>query len=378
MLEKVKLVVMCLDQTNTAFVEGCVRNGTHYLDISANGHFLTQIEQWGSQTETKNVGTAELSVGLAPGLTNLLAGEAHRLLDQVSELDIYIMLGLGDRHGRAAIEWTVDNLCTSYEVINNHQRVTVESMTEGKLVDFGPELGKKRAYRFPFSDQQTLVRTLCIPTVSTRLCFDLDGMTRVVAALRSIGICRLLHQPKVREAVMEAFGRWKMGDDRFAIKVEARGKRGTNEATVECLLFGRDQSNMTAMVAAAVAKSLYEEAFPPGVHHMEQLFSLEKMRYWLEQEASLTIFVREAGYDRAIDEPKRGLYHDALCQKHVRLSHVGESNVNQSLEGTSGRCLRAGGPKRFPDSSKSGGAYLYGGPRLDSHIARRGHASCIK
>ncbi|OUQ86350.1 saccharopine dehydrogenase [Brevibacillus brevis] len=295
MLEKVKLVVMCLDQWDTAFVEGCMRNGTHYLDISANGHFLTQIEQWGSQTETKNMGTAVLSVGLAPGLTNLLAGEAHRLLDQVSELDIFIMLGLGDRHGKAAIEWTVDNLCTSYEVINNHQRVTVESMTEGKLVDFGPKLGKKHAYRFPFSDQQSLARTLDVPTVSTRLCFDLDGMTRVVAGLKSIGICRLLHQPKVRAATIEAFGRWKMGDDRFAIKVEARGKRGTNEATVECLLYGRDQSNMTAMVAAAVAKSLYEEAFPPGVHHMEQLFSLEKMRFWLEHEASLTVFVREAG-----------------------------------------------------------------------------------
>ncbi|MGF9909161.1 saccharopine dehydrogenase family protein [Brevibacillus porteri] len=295
LLEKVKLVVMCLDQTDTAFVEECVRNGTHYLDISANGHLLTQIEQWGSQTETVNMGTAVLSVGLAPGLTNLLAGEAHRLLDQVSELDIFIMLGLGDRHGKAAIEWTVDNLCTSYEVINKHQRVTVESMTEGKLVDFGPELGEKHAYRFPFSDQQTLARTLNVPTVSTRLCFDLDGMTRVVAALRSIGICRLLQQPKVREATIEAFGRWKMGDDRFAIKVEARGKRGTSEAKVECLLFGRDQSNMTAMVAAAVAKSLYEETFSPGVHHLEQLFSLEKMRFWLEQEASLTIFVREAG-----------------------------------------------------------------------------------
>ncbi|MFF0831193.1 hypothetical protein ACFYU8_30730 [Brevibacillus sp. NPDC003359] len=116
-----------------------------------------------------------------------------------------------------------------------------------------------------------------------------------MAGLRSIGVCQLLHQPKVRKATIEAFGRWKMGDDRFAIKVEARGKRGYGEATVECLLYGRDQSKMTAMMASAVAKSLYEEAFPPGVHHMEQLFSLEKMNLWLEQEASLTIFVREVG-----------------------------------------------------------------------------------
>ncbi|MFS0557675.1 saccharopine dehydrogenase family protein [Brevibacillus sp. 179-C9.3 HS] len=295
MLEKVKLVVMCLDQTHTDFVEVCLRNGTHYLDISASGHFLTRIEQWGSNAASENMGTAVLSVGLAPGLTNLLAGEAHRLLETISELDIFIMLGLGDRHGKAAIEWTVDHLCTSYEVTNKHQRVIVESMTEGKLVDFGRELGKKHAYRFPFSDQQTLARTLGVPTVSTRLCFEQDWMTRVVAALRSMGICRLLEQPKVRQATIDAFERWKMGDDRFAIKVEARGKRGNNEATVECLLYGHDQSKMTACVAADVAKSLYTEAFPPGVHHIEQLFKLEKMRYWLEQETSLTIFVREVG-----------------------------------------------------------------------------------
>lgn len=46
-----------------------------------------------------------LSIGLAPGLTNLLAAHAHRLLDEVTELDIFIMLGLGDRHGKAAMEW---------------------------------------------------------------------------------------------------------------------------------------------------------------------------------------------------------------------------------------------------------------------------------
>lgn len=57
-----------------------------------------------------------LSIGLAPGLTNLLAAHAHRLLDEVTELDIFIMLGLGDRHGKAAMEWTVDHLCTRYDV----------------------------------------------------------------------------------------------------------------------------------------------------------------------------------------------------------------------------------------------------------------------
>ena len=52
---------------------------------------------------------------------------------------------------------------------------------------------------------------------------------------------------------------------------------------------------MTANVAVTVAKSLYHTGFPPGVHHIEQLFKLGQMKKWLEKEASLTVAVREAG-----------------------------------------------------------------------------------
>jgi len=290
LLEGARLVVMCLDQTDTAFTEACLRSGTNYMDVSANGDFLSSLEQWGRKGESS--GTGVLSIGLAPGLTNLLAGEAQRLLEDVTEIDISIMLGLGDKHGRAAIEWTVDNLCTSFEITQQYRPVQVASFTDGKLIDFGAELGRKKGYRFPFSDQQTLARTLCVPTVSTRLCFDQEWMTRVVAGLRTLGICSTLKRPRIRQAAIESFERWKLGDDRFAIKVEARGRAGNKEARVECLLHGKDQSHMTALVASAVAKTLYTTEFSPGVFHIEQLFRLEQMRNWLEKQASLTVVVR--------------------------------------------------------------------------------------
>lgn len=293
LLAEVKLVVMCLDQHDTAFAEQCLLSGTHYIDVSASGAFLTRLEQWGRRSQAKVTGTAVLSIGLAPGLTNLLAAHAHRLLDEVTELDIFIMLGLGDRHGKAAMEWTVDHLCTRYDVTQDHRRVSVESMTDGKLVDFGAKLGKKKAYRFPFSDQQTLAGTLGVASVSTRLCFDQEWVTRAVAAFRRSGICRLLKRPAVRKAVVESFLRWKWGDDLFAIKIEARGKAGNHAAMATCQLQGRDQSYMTAKVAAFAAKTLYSEDFPQGVYHIEQLFKWEQMRAWLPKEADLQVSVSE-------------------------------------------------------------------------------------
>ncbi|KAF6587770.1 saccharopine dehydrogenase, partial [Paenibacillus sp. EKM208P] len=74
-----------------------------------------------------------------------------------------------------------------------------------------------------FSDQQTLPRTLKVPTVSTRLCFDSRLTTRLLAGLRTIGVSGLLRQKTVRDAVVRSFGKVHIGGDAVAVKVDARG-----------------------------------------------------------------------------------------------------------------------------------------------------------
>ncbi|WP_161487845.1 hypothetical protein [Paenibacillus glacialis] len=54
-------------------------------------------------------------MGLAPGITNLLAREAERQLCMTEEIEIAVMLGLGDAHGKAEIEWTVSSLGARFE-----------------------------------------------------------------------------------------------------------------------------------------------------------------------------------------------------------------------------------------------------------------------
>ncbi|MGZ0040269.1 hypothetical protein [Paenibacillus ottowii] len=97
-----------------------------------------------------------------------MALQVTQLMDQTDELNISLRLGLGDQHGQAAIEWTVDQIHTDLEVIQQRRPVIRKSFTDGMVADFGAGVGRHRAYRFPFSDQQTLPRTLNILTVSTR------------------------------------------------------------------------------------------------------------------------------------------------------------------------------------------------------------------
>lgn len=59
---------------------------------------------------------------------------------------------------------------------------------------------------------------------------------------------------------------------------------------MECLLVGRDQSRLTAKVAATVADVVYSGNLPRGVFHIEQGFELASMKGWLEEEASLEVW----------------------------------------------------------------------------------------
>lgn len=107
-LDGVAVVVMCLDVPDMRFVQQILQRGIHYVDITADDEILQQIE---ALADVAKVGgsTAVLSVGLSPGLTNLLARYLQTQFDSVHQLDIYISLGLGDAHGSAATRWTVQN-----------------------------------------------------------------------------------------------------------------------------------------------------------------------------------------------------------------------------------------------------------------------------
>ncbi|WP_256759734.1 saccharopine dehydrogenase family protein [Cohnella sp. WQ 127256] len=283
--KRVKLVVMCLDQTDTAFVSFCFTNKIHYVDVSANGSFLTQVEDLQSEARANGI-TAILSIGLAPGLTNLMSLHAKNLMDQVNNIDISIMLGLGDQHGKAAIEWTVDNLGMNFDVVKEGKKVTAASFTDAIKTDFGAPFGYRKAYRFNFSDQHVLPHTLGVPSVSTRLCFDSSAATGLLAWLRVTGIFRLLKLKPIRKAAVQLFGKMRFGKDIYAVKIDALGKKDQKDIKVESFLQGRNEARITSMVAASVAGFVYRSELPYGVYHIEQLFDLDSIMQSISQEAT--------------------------------------------------------------------------------------------
>ena len=270
-MSRVSTVVMCLDQENTDFARLCLANGIHYMDVTAKAGFMAAMEELHEEAAAAGA-TAVLSVGLVPGMSNLLAADALAGMDQADSVDIALMLGMGEAHGRAAIEWTVENMAQDFWAGTGTQRRQVSSFTSGKTFDFGERIGQKITYRFNFSDQHTLAGTLGVSPVATRLCFDSAFVTGLLFFMKKAGVLKLLRFKPMARLAPGHFARMRLATEAYALKVEASGSRLGVPHKAERFFHGSVESDMTARVAAAVAAELYRGEQPSGVYHIEQLF----------------------------------------------------------------------------------------------------------
>jgi hypothetical protein len=243
-LEGVSAVLMCAESDNAGVARACLERGIGYVDVSASHRLLAAIEDLDGPARSWGA-TGVLSVGLAPGVTNLL-GRICAERSPGTELSIGVLLGSGERHGPAAVAWTLDGL----------------GVLDGEWpMMFPAPHGTRTVHRFPFSDQYTLPRTLGVPAARTGLCLDSRVTTGLLAMAGRPAAARLLRRGKVRELLLAALGKIHLGSAGFAVTVSS----GTTRASFS----GRLQSRVTGRAAALVIRDL--PTLPPGVRHLEQL-----------------------------------------------------------------------------------------------------------
>lgn len=248
----VDLVLACTDQGNLSFAAYVLSTGRHYVDVTAADPFFQAVEILPPQSVRA---TAVLSVGLAPGVTNLLACEAASHLDEVTSIDVGILLGLGDDHGRAAIAWTV-------------REIFAPRAAEPRVINFGPPWFARRTYWMAFADQYALGRTMEHVRVTTRLAFDSRLITAAIFALgaRFEGR-RSLARLASSLAPMVSFG-----SDACVAVSYARGRKNGKPALAGARFSGRTEAQITAHVAAIVVDSVLRQERGCGVFHIHQLF----------------------------------------------------------------------------------------------------------
>lgn len=269
--DNVAVVVMCVDNQDMRFIEQCIDRRIAYVDISATHEVLSKIEKLDSKAR-EGGSTILLSVGLAPGLTNLLASQCTTALDEVDNVDIFLFMGMGEVHGESSNRWVLDNLNAEYTVRQSGKEKRVKSFGEYKRTVFPGEAGERFAFRFNFSDQHTVVRTLGIDSASTWACFDSAFFTWFFYAEKKLGLLNLLRIPAVEKLYLKMLGSFHMGSDVFIAQAVANGTANGKPASYTCSVKGHLEGRITGVVAAEVAEHLFTSSTPPGVFHIEQLF----------------------------------------------------------------------------------------------------------
>ncbi|MDX6763706.1 saccharopine dehydrogenase NADP-binding domain-containing protein [Streptomyces sp. F8] len=169
-LGDVAAVVLCVEPPDTGVARVCLERGVHLVDIGATRRLLDGVADLHDLAAGAGA-TAVLSVGVAPGLTNLLARRVHEAVGGAERIDLTVLLGAGERHGADAVRWTVEGLAGP--------------VAEAPLRTTLPGHGRRTAHPFPFSDQHTLPRTLGVEQVTTRLCLDSKPLTSALFGLRA-------------------------------------------------------------------------------------------------------------------------------------------------------------------------------------------------
>lgn len=252
-LDGVDLVIACIDQTDTRFLEEVARRGIAYLDVTANDDFFRQAEKLKLSTP------ALLSVGLAPGISNLLAAAAAAQLDRVERIEVGLLMGTGDEHGTAAIEWSTSKM---FDPAAPH---------DDAKVDFGPDFGVRKAYFMDFSDQHALARTLPGVTTITRVTYD----SALIAGLlfwvgRTFAGNATLEKLVARASHLPTFG-----SDKCVLSVTVTGTKDGVAVTRHAHFFGQREAAVTAAVGALMAQQMLEGVVPAGVHHSHQVIKPE-------------------------------------------------------------------------------------------------------
>lgn len=243
------VVVNTTGREDPHLVSIATAEGAAFMDISAE---RTHLEQLGRMETPLHPIAA--GVGLAPGLTNLLAVT----VPGDGPIHIGIVGGVGERHGKAARRWVWETAGQPVTSAGNVQRV-YRSARRFHV----PGLGNRTLLRAAFGEQDQLAADLARP-VSTWLGLDPPVATPL------LGIAGLIPAAATGLDLLSSPVSSRLSTyDRWAVAV-------TSSTMTTVWASGRGQSDATASIAALCLEPLRRAA--PGVYATHQLVTLTDLR----------------------------------------------------------------------------------------------------
>lgn len=253
---EVSLVADCTGTGQVAVALAAASAGADLIDISATTTHLSAIAGT-DQLFAKANSRAVTGVGLAPGLSTLLARAVHDL-ERPEPIIINGILDTRDEHGPGSAAFTIGKIGTDFpdpttgELVRNFTGLHRLSLPAG--------FGKLVVARADFPDQQTLTQALGVP-VSTNY-----GFTNTVTTLAVTAATRIPGAGTVLGRIAQITPR-PTGTGPWLITAETPRRRAW--AT------GTGQAMGTAAMVQLAADRLAKGNLSPGVHNLDHMLQLD-------------------------------------------------------------------------------------------------------
>jgi len=261
--QPIDAVIVAVELNSYQLARYCLQNAICYLDLTPSLSRIKTIKE----LEVSSDAIGLVSIGLSPGLTNLLIKQLQEE-GNITRVEMHLELGYGETTGYNSFLWSFSNLnanCTYYEE-GKLQNSTC--FAENKQYQFLSRNTPRRVYRFNFPEQITLRETLQIPSLSYWLCYESAINTNILARMRWI------FRSKRIQNIMARYYSWRAdGIDTFRFSVAYTLEDQTKQIEIN----GLDQGRMTALIVARATKILLNrrDQYPAGVYHIEELMTLE-------------------------------------------------------------------------------------------------------
>lgn len=281
----VDTIVMCVESNNIDVLKYCIKLKINYIDISPTTSVLEEIESYREEIDRAGIKVI-IGVGIAPGVSNLLAKKAVHEMDEVHEIDSYVMLGIGEEHGRNAVTWLLQNIYS--------KNPEIQSFTNTKKV---PLLRSKRNKkiktnqiftRIDMADSMIMGKLNPSAIARTWFAYDVNLVTRAVCFMKRLGFFHSINQPDLnkRKAAQQKMARLlnkemrlakvlHIGTDAYSIQIHVCGMKNHEKVEKTYVTYGYCNSNLTAYVAAETTKRIMD--FENGLHYLEEVLDISEL-----------------------------------------------------------------------------------------------------
>lgn len=279
--DNVDTVIMGVESNNVGVLQACIKYKINYIDISPSFDILSEIIKCKTQINEAGI-RCVIGVGIAPGISNLLCKEASKEMDQINTIDSYLMLGLGEEHGKNAILWFLQHIYSTTK--------GVDSFKETKNIILDRKHGKKKQKmaRIDLADWHIMEQEYKDAICRSWFSYDVSLITGIVCFMKRLGIFKsLVHKnPTKREKAYRRFQKilhlelsvakfLHIGTDEYAVQVQVSGIKDGKEIEKVMAINGNCNSQITAKVAVKVAEKI--EKIPEGLHFLDQVMDLEEV-----------------------------------------------------------------------------------------------------